>query len=77
MKGNRPKKITMSVNQQYLIEGLEESIHNILGETIFLENLQYLAQGDTETYVNLLRGAYYAIMENETNKRKYSLTSKK
>jgi hypothetical protein len=65
MKGNRPKKHTMTVNQQFLIESLEESIHNILGDT-FLENLQFLSSGDTETYVNLLRGAYYASMEQKT-----------
>ena len=65
MKGLRPKKITMTVNQQFLIESLEESIHNTLGDT-FLENLQYLSSGDTETYVNLLRGAYYASMEQKT-----------
>jgi len=65
MKGLRPKKHTMTVNQQFLIESLEESIHNILGDT-FLENLQFLSSGDTETYVNLLRGAYYASMEQKT-----------
>ena len=65
MKGLRPKKITMTVNQQFLVESLEESIHNSLGDA-FLENLQYLSQGDAQTYVNLLRGAYYASMEQKT-----------
>ena len=68
MKGNRPKKITMTVNQQFLVESLEESIYNSLGDA-FLENLQYLSQGDAQVYINLLRGAYYATQETLTLKK--------